>query len=385
VVIPPTLLLRDGAPTDAARDVLARLAGEDASGAGPDAWQSAPELADFAAQVSAARAGVAGVRRLTAALGGVDALARGIAALDEYAERLAQDLLGGLPEGRWCAEDVLDDDGQGTGPVRIAVTLTIAREAGATRVDVDFTGTDAAVAGNVNAPLSVAAAAVLYVFRCLMPAATPASAGAFRPIRIHAPAGSLLDAGRPAAVAAGNVETSMRVVDVLLRALAPVLPERIPAAAQGTMNNVAMGARGVRRWDYYETLAGGLGGSSRGPGPSAVHAHMTNTLNTPIESLESHYPLRIERYALRRGSGGAGRHAGGDGVERAYRFLEDAEVTLIGDRRRIAPWGLAGGGDGTPGADDLDGETLPGKVRRQVRAGQVLTVRTPGGGGWGES
>jgi N-methylhydantoinase B len=176
----------------------------------------------------------------------------------------------------------------------------------------------------------------------------------------------------------------MRVVDLVLRALAAALPARIPAAAQGTMNNVAMGARGKRRWDYYETLAGGHGAHASGPGLSARHAHMTNTLNTPVESLEAHYPLRVERYAIRRGSGGAGRYRGGDGIERSYRFLEDAEVTLIGERRRSAPWGLAGGEEGAPGGELLNGEPVPGRACLSVRAGDLLTLRTPGGGGWGD-
>jgi N-methylhydantoinase B/acetone carboxylase, alpha subunit len=192
----------------------------------------------------------------------------------------------------------------------------------------------------------------------------------------------VLHARRPRR-AAGNVETSMRIVDLVLRALARALPERIPAAAQGTMNNVAMGARGARRWDYYETLAGGHGAHARGPGLSARHAHMTNTLNTPVESLEAHYPLRVERYALRRGSGGRGRYRGGEGIERSYRFLEDAEVTLIGERRRSAPWGLAGGEAGAPGEHALNGVPVPGRAQLSVRAGDLLTIRTPGGGGWG--
>lgn len=382
VVIPPMPLLRDGRVPEAAAEVLARLAGRRPAG-GADAlaqWQSLPALADFAAQVSSATLGARSVAALALARGGAAAFGAAVQALDGWAERVARNALSRIPSGRWCAEDLLDDDGQGSTDLRIAVAVQVSCDGS---VDVDFAGTAAQMRGNLNCPLSVTAAAVLYVFRCLLPADAPASAGAFRPVRIRAPQGCLLDARRPAAVSAGNVETSMRIVDVLLRALAPALPERIGAAAQGTMNNVAMGARGAHRWDYYETLAGGHGAHAGGAGLTARHAHMTNTLNTPIESLEAHYPLRVERYAVRRGSGGAGRHPGGDGVVRSYRFLEDAEVTLLGERRRRGPWGLAGGADGAPGEDLLNGTRVPGKQRMRVRAGDLLEIRTPGGGGWG--
>ncbi|HSG91143.1 MAG TPA: hydantoinase B/oxoprolinase family protein [Pseudomonadales bacterium] len=382
VIIEPMHLLRDGRVPDAAAAVLARLAGRRPSreAASLAEWQSLPALADFAAQVSSAATGARGVEALAGQCGGAVAFHEAVAALDAYAERMARAAFTAIPAGVWVGEDLLDDDGQGNRDLRIVVRVDVARDGS---VDVDFTGTAAQSEGNLNCPLSVAAAAVLYVFRCLMPAGAPASAGAFRPVRIRAPEGSLLNATRPAAVSAGNVETSMRIVDVLLRALAPALPERIPAAAQGTMNNVAMGARGVHRWDYYETLAGGLGAHAHGAGPSARHAHMTNTLNTPIESLEAHYPLRVERYALRRGSGGRGLHAGGDGVERHYRFLEAAEVTLLAERRVRGPWGLAGGGDGAAGADRLNGRAIAGKSRFRVAAGDLLEVATPGGGAWG--
>jgi N-methylhydantoinase B len=239
----------------------------------------------------------------------------------------------------------------------------------------------------VNCPLSVAAAAVFYVFRCLMPEQTPACAGAFRPIRLEAPEGCLLNARYPAAVAAGNVETSTRVVDVLLGALAQAMPERIPAASHGSMNNLAMGALYAdgRRWDYYETIGGGMGASAAGAGLSAVQTHMTNTLNTPVESLESHYPLRVRRYQIRRGSGGDGKHRGGDGIVREMEFLEPATVSLLTERRILAPWGLQGGESGSCGVNQLNGKALPAKLTLQVKAGDVLTVETPGGGGWGRA
>jgi N-methylhydantoinase B len=239
------------------------------------------------------------------------------------------------------------------------------------------------VAGNINCPLSVAAAAVFYVFRCLMPPQTPACAGTFRPIRLQAPEGSLLNARRPAAVAAGNVETSTRVVDVVLGALAPVLPREIPAASHGSMNNLAMGSDRGEPWDYYETIGGGMGAHVEGAGLTGVQTHMTNTLNTPVEVVETRFPLHIRRYAIRCGSGGLGRFSGGDGLIREFEFLAPAQLSLLTERRTRQPWGIAGGGPGQSGRNLLDGTELPGKVSLEVAAGQRLTLETPGGGGWG--
>lgn len=336
--------------------------------------------ADLAAQVSAVRAGAARLAELAGRLG-AEAYAEAVAALNGYAERLVRSALAEIPDGRYTFADALDDDGQGRRDLPIRVAVTVAGDA----VGVDFRGSAGQVDGNVNCPLPVTAAAVYYTFRCLVPAQTPACAGAFRPIALRVPEGSLLNARRPAAVAAGNVETSSRVVDAVCGALAEALPGRIPAASHGSMNNLALGggAEG-ERWDYYETLAGGAGAGPRGPGRSAIHTHMTNTLNTPIEALEMAYPLRIRRYAVRRGSGGAGRHAGGDGVVREYEALAEVAGALISERRRHAPWGLAGGGAGAPGADRLNGEPIAGKQRLRLRPGDRLTVATAGGGGWGE-
>jgi N-methylhydantoinase B len=218
-----------------------------------------------------------------------------------------------------------------------------------------------------------------------MPDHIPACAGGFRMISLSAPEGSLLNARRPAAVAAGNVETSTRVVDVVMGALAQALPQQMPAASHGSMNNLAMGARGAdQSWDYYETMGGGMGAGPAGEGLSAVQTHMTNTLNTPIEVLESNYPLRICRYALRDGSGGQGKHCGGDGLVREFEFLKPTTVTLLTERRRHAPWGLQGAGDGLPGRNLRNGESLPPKVSLQLETGERLTVETPGGGGWGQ-
>jgi N-methylhydantoinase B len=375
VVMPPTLLVNQSVMQVG---VMARLAGREEAAAGVAAD---PALGDFAAQVSANRAGLERLSALVSALG-AGGFRQRLDALDAYAERLAREALRAIPAGRYCFGDVLDDDGQGQHdiPIRVAVEVDAARG----DVTVDFTGTAAQVAGNVNCPLSVAAAAVFYVFRCLMPAQTPACAGAFRPLHLRADDGSLVNAQRPAAVAAGNVETSSRIVDAVLGALAQALPARIPAASQGSMNNFAMGAvTASGRWDYYETMGGGMGAHAGGNGLSAVQTHMTNTLNTPAEVLESHFPVRVRRYAVRRGSGGSGRFRGGDGLVRAYEFLVPAQFTLLTERRTRSPWGAAGGGDGAPGVNTLNSEVLPGKCSRAVEAGDVLEIATPGGGGFG--
>ena len=368
LVIPPSNLLRRGRLDE---DFLASITGAtrnpvDARG-------------DFAAQISANRGGLARLEELVASLGAASYLAA-LEELNDYAERLARSALREIPAGRYRFRDVMDDDGHGVEAIPLEVAVEVAEDG----IRVDFTGTAPQVPGNINCPLSVAAAGVYYVFRCLMPPQTPASAGAFRPIAVHAPEGCLLNARRPAAVAAGNVETSSRVVDVVLGALAQAIPERIPAASHGGMNNLAMGARGERAWDYYETMGGGMGAGPDGGGLDAVQTHMTNTLNTPIEVLEMRYPLRVSRYGVRRGSGGEGLRRGGDGLLREFQFLEPATVTLLTERRTQTPWGLAGGGDGAPGRNLLNGEPLEPKVSVKVKSGDTLTVETPGGGGWGE-
>jgi N-methylhydantoinase B len=335
--------------------------------------------ADLAAQISANRTGAGKLSALVRGAG-PDAFRAGLAAVNRYGERLARQALAAIPDGTYTFTDVMDDDGTGRRDIRIRVTLTVRQG----QVVVDFRGTDSQVPGNINCPLPVTAAAVWYVFRCLMPAYTPACAGSFRAIRLQAPPGSLVNAGPPAAVAAGNVETSSRIVDAVAGALAEALPDRVPAASQGTMNNLAMGARSAtRNWDYYETIAGGAGGGPRYPGLSAVQSHMTNTLNTPVEVLELNYPLRITGYRVRTGSGGAGRHPGGDGLEREYEFLAPATVTLLTERRQHAPWGLQGGAAGRPGENRLNRRELPAKVTFTAAPGDRLTLRTPGGGGWG--
>jgi len=334
---------------------------------------------DFTAQYSANQVGVERLLALVERQGVADFRAA-LTALQDYGEALSRAALADLPKGTWQFSDVMDDDGQGNADIAIRLTLSIDEQG----LCADFHGTAPQVAGNINCPLAVTAAAVFYVLRCLLPEQAPTCAGVFRPLRLVAEPGSLVHARHPAAVAAGNVETSMRLVDVMLGALAQAIPERIPAASQGTMNNVAMGARSaVRSWDYYETLAGGLGAGPNGPGMSAAHAHMTNTLNTPVESLELHYPLRVRRYAVRRGSGGEGRYRGGDGLVREYEFLEPTVVSLLTERRRHAPWGLAGGKAAASGRNLLNGEPLPPKTSFTAQPGDVLTLETPGGGGFG--
>ena len=371
VVIAPTFIQRRG---QLQQDVMDRLCG---------GRQGDPAVAgDFAAQVSANSVGVLRLEELIAALGSTGAFQAALVALNDYGERLAEAELAAIPNGDYRFTDFMDDDGVGNRDIAICVCIRVRDR----RVEVDFEGTAAQVDGNINCPLSVAAAAVYYALRCLLPAHTPACAGSFRPVQLRAPRGCLLNAERPAAVAAGNVETSTRIVDVVLGALAEALPERIPAASHGSMNNVAMGAGagdGARVWDYYETVGGGMGAGASAPGWSGVQTHMTNTLNTPIESLERHYPLRILRYALRAGSGGRGLHHGGSGIVREFQFLAPTRVTLLTERRRRPPWGLNGGAPGAAGANLLDGRPLAAKCSFRVAAGQVLTLATAGGGGWG--
>ena len=258
------------------------------------------------------------------------------------------------------------------------------------RALVDFSGSAPQVEGSLNANYAITLSAVFYVFRALAREPIPPNEGVLRRIRIRAPSGSVVNATFPAAVAGGNVETSQRLVDVLLRALACAVPDRIPAASAGTMNNVAVGGtdpRTGRSFSYYETIAGGAGAGPSGPGASGVHTHMTNTMNTPIEALEAYYPFRITRYALRVGSGGRGLYRGGEGLVREMRFLAAADVTLLTERRRVAPYGLEGGAPGRRGKNVLMSargvRVLPAKLNFRVAAGETLRLETPGGGGWG--
>ncbi|MFN7132617.1 MAG: hydantoinase B/oxoprolinase family protein [Myxococcales bacterium] len=307
-------------------------------------------------------------------------------AQNAYAERLMRDAVARLPRGRFSFEDLLDDDGLGR--VGLAIRCTVARSrAGLT---LDFTGTSPQVSGPLNCVMPITLAAVAYAVRCLVPADAPECAGMLRPLKVIAPQGTLVNALPPAAVAGGNVETSQRITDVVLGALAQADPGRMAAASQGTMNNVAIAGvdpRSGRAFAYYETLGGGEGASRDHPGASAIQLHMTNTLNTPAEVIERAYPLRIDALAVRRGSGGEGAFRGGDGLLRCYRFLAPARVALLTERRRRGPWGLAGGGAGKPGRNVLvrDGRprVLPGKCELDVLPGDVLRIEAPGGGGYG--
>ena len=332
---------------------------------------------DLDAQVGA---NVVGVERLASMAGAP------LAEVVDYGERRMRAALAGLPDGRWAREDVLDSTGAAADqqrPARVAVTVTVAGD----EVTVDFTGTDPQARGNVNAVEAVTVSAVAYALRSAVDPTIPANGGAMRPVTVLAPPGTIVAARPPAAVGAGNVEVSQRVADVCLAALAEPCPARVPAAGQGTMNNLLVGGDG---WVYYETVAGGQGGRPGAPGMSGVHTGMTNTRNTPIEALERSFPLRVLRYRLRRGSGGAGEQPGGEGIERDLQVLEDVTVSLITERRVSRPPGLAGGEPGAtgenwllPGGDEARAERLPDKCTLRVRAGDVVRMLTPGGGGWG--
>lgn len=369
LIIPPTLLYEAHRLQDAALSLL-QIDTDSLSG-------------DFAAQSGANRLGVQRLQALLETMGWRE-YERGMMQLNDYADRITAKVIAELQPGEYKFKDYLDDDGFGQTSIELAVTLRI----GLDTIELDFSDCASQVAGNLNCPEPVVAAAAFYCIRCLLPGDPPACEGLFRRIRLKTKPGSIVNAARPAAVASGNVETSSRLVDLVFGALAGALGQRIPAASQGTMNNVAMGridAEAGTRWDYYETLAGGIGGGPHGAGRDAVHSHMTNTLNTPIESLEMHYPLRMHRYEIRRGSGGAGLHPGGAGIAREYEFLESAELSLLSERRLRAPWGLNGGGEGTAGRNSLNGETLPGKCSLTVNRGDRLLIETPGGGGWGRA
>lgn len=337
---------------------------------------------DFSAQISANQAGIERLSTLMQSLGRT-AFFTALSELNDYGERLSKTVMSDIPNGEYSFSDVMDDDGLGNFNLKIAATINIKDQ----HVHIDFTGTTEQTEGNINCPLSVAAAAVYYVFRCLMPKQTPACAGSFRPITIKAPEGCLLNAKRPAAVAAGNVETSTRIVDVVMGALAQALPDKIPAASHGSMNNLAMGysgRSGEDSWDYYETIGGGMGASSTSDGLDAVQTHMTNTRNTPIEVMETSYPVRIKQYSIRKDSGGIGLHKGGDGLVREFEFLKPANVTLLTERRLTPPWSLEGGLDGGCGQNLLNDKPLTPKLCFDVEKGDCLTIKTPGGGGWGK-
>ncbi len=308
------------------------------------------------------------------------------ALIQDYTAKFLRATLRGIPDGTYSFEDVLDDDGISDRPIKIAVKVTVRGD----RAVVDFAGSSPQAEGGVNANFAITCSATLYVFRSLVEEDIPFNTGLMRPLTILAPEGSIVNARFPAACAGGNVETSQRIVDVLLGALAKAVPDRIPAASQGTMNNVAFGGfdpgRG-RAFAYYETLGGGMGAGLTAPGLNGVHTHMTNSLNTPLEALENYLPLKIRRYGLRPGSGGQGLMKGGDGIVREYECLVPVTLTIISERRKFAPYGAGGGEPGARGRNTLISggrETeLGSKVNAKLRPGDVLRVETPGGGGYG--
>jgi N-methylhydantoinase B len=334
-----------------------------------------PEIrrGDLAAQLAANRLADERLGGLIAR-DGLDTVLAGFDAVIAYGARRAREAIGRLPDGTYTAAGEVEGDGVTDDDLPIQVAVTVAGDA----IDIDFAGTSDAAAGNVNAPMAVTRAACTFAVKVALGADVPVNAGLYDAVTIRAPAGCLVDARAPSAVAAGNVETSQRIADTVLLALAQATD--VPAQGQGTMNNVVIGTPG---WTYYETLGGGQGASGHGDGPSGVHVGMSNTLNTPIEALELDVPLRVERYELLDGSGGSGRYRGGDGLVRSVRALERATLSLLTDRRRHGPQGLEGGASGRPGRNLLNGEELPPKASRALAPGDVVTVETPGGGGWG--
>jgi N-methylhydantoinase B len=384
VRIPPVKLASAGSMQ---RDVLAMLLNNVRT---PEEREG-----DLGAQIAACHTGADRLREVCARYG-TDRAKRAAAELLDYAEELMRAFLNNIPAGDYQAEDFMDSDGVSERPVKIAVTIRVnpqdrKRRRARPAVTVDFGGSDPQVEGSINAVAAIAYSACFYVFRCLLVEDVPAAAGLMRPVEVIAPEGTIVNARPPAAVAGGNVETSQRIVDVLLRALAQAIPDRIPAAASGTMNNLTIGGidpRTGQPFAYYETVAGGMGARPGRPGVSGVHTHMTNSLNTPAEALEYAYPLRVRRYSLRPESGGAGKFRGGDGIVREIEVLSDCEVTLLADRRSRGPWGLHGGSNGAPGKASIvrgDGsvQSMPGKFNTRLRKGDRVTIETPGGGGWG--
>lgn len=381
LVIPPSRLVRAGELDEGLLGII--LA---------NVRTPAERRGDFAAQIMA---NLTGCRRLQELLDthGQPVLHDCAAALLDHGEALARRTLAAIPDGEYRFEDALEGDGLGSGPLAIRLRLEVQGQ----EALFDFSDSDAQARGGVNAVRAIALSAVLYVMRLLAGALVtpdaPVNAGLLRPVQVRTRPGTVVDTEWPAAVAAGNVETSQRLVDVILGALAQALPRLVPAASQGTMNNLAMsgffssGPRAGQPFAYYETMAGGTGGGPQGPGVHAVHSHMTNTLNTPAEALEYAFPLRVRQCAVRRGSGGSGLHPGGDGMVRELELLADADVTVLSERREAGPYGLAGGRAGQPGCNVLiDGQAeqrLPGKFSTRLRAGQRLRIETPGGGGWG--
>ena len=339
---------------------------------------------DIWAQVAANQRGVARLLELIGRYGLRD-VTHYMGALLAYTEKMTRNLLVSIPDGTYGFTDYLDNDGINDEPVKISVSVSIEHD----KAVVDFTGSAKQQQGSVNAVYAITLSAVYYVFRCLLSLDVPNNSGTMVPIKVIAPEGTVVNALPPAPVAGGNVETSQRIVDVMLGALAQALPGLVPAASQGTMNNVTIGglSQDGKPFAYYETIGGGMGARPWKDGPSSIHSHMTNTLNTPIEALEYAYPLRVLCYEIRRGSGGEGRYKGGDGIQRDIQVLVDAQSNLITERRQRCPYGLMGGRPGLRGENYIvrDGERIKisGKGTNYLSSGDILSICTPGGGGYG--
>ncbi|MGD8548822.1 MAG: hydantoinase B/oxoprolinase family protein [Desulfobacterales bacterium] len=340
---------------------------------------------DFASQIMA---NITGVRRTGELIEkyGLETVRFYAGSLMDYAERLTRKTIREIPDGIYDFEDVMDDDGISDDWIKIRVKIIVQGD----KVTLDFSGCDAQVRGSINAVYAITLSAVLYVFRSLVLEDIPTNAGCLRPLTVLTIKGTIVDAQFPAAVAGGNVELSQRIVDVVLGALSKALPHAIPAAAQGTMNNVTIGGmdfRNQKPFAYYETIGGGMGASSECHGESAVHSHMTNTLNTPVEALEYSYPFLVTEYSIRRGTGGQGLHRGGDGIVREIELLSEADVTVLSERRKTPPYGLFGGGPGAVGKNVVIRnnrvQEMRGKFSASLKKGDRLRIETPGGGGWG--
>jgi N-methylhydantoinase B len=373
--IPPLRLVRNGElDTDTMRLILANVRGQH------------ERQGDFQAQIGSLKTGARRLLEIVDRRGAKEA-SEYAAHLIAYSARVMRHAIKEIPDGGYHAEDMLDDDGISSEPVLIRVQITIKGD----RALVDFRGSAPQVAGPINAVEAITVSAVSYVFRCLLAGDMPASAGLMAPITVVAPAGTVVNAVHPASVAGGNVETSQRIVDVLFKALSQAVPERIPAASQGTMNNLTIGGfdpRSGKEFSYYETVAGGMGARPQRDGMSAVHTHMTNSLNTPVEALEYAYPLRVREYRIRKGSGGKGKHNGGAGVIREIETLVPARMSLLSDRRKSPPYGLHGGDDGAVGKaaiiSDGTSEALTSKGSWDLKPGDRVRIETPGGGGFGK-
>ena len=340
---------------------------------------------DFEAQVMA---NITGIKRLGQLFDkyGEEMVLFYAAELLNYSERITRSIIKEIPDGCYEFEDYMDDDGIKNDSIKIEVQVVVQGDT----MEIDFSGSDSQVEGSINAVYSITLSCVLYVVRSLIDAEIAANAGCLKPIRVVTRKGSIVDAEYPAPVAAGNVETSQRIVDVLLGAFSKAIPDKIPSASQGTMNNITIGgvdSRTGQHFSYYETIGGGMGASKGLDGADAVHSHMTNTMNTPIEALEYNYPVLVTGYKIRKNSGGRGKYKGGDGIIRRIKFLSDAHVTVLSERRRFCPYALEGGEPGRIGKNVVISggrkQIMPGKFSVLLKKGDEIVIETPGGGGWG--